>query len=185
MSRLPHGLRPEDMKELIFVILLFKIAEEKSLDELNEMTAKEVVTIQPALRDTVQFLYSTKMYDVGQMEVIIRMFVVVWWFYKEKLPTVQPKIDEKLYRTKMHNNTLWFEGFKGLNDERTMIRWTNAIKQHSARCLYSQMFNRCIDQPVDALKELPYLDRAFLLNSLTIVLDCMEDIVKRASIEKD
>lgn len=165
----------KELAQLREISNIFIRVAKKPVRDLHLLMDREIMKVQPVLPDHCRLLYQMKKFD-AQFEDLIRISVVIYWYYQPLLPAHRHMVDGALYSAMEKKSKLFNERFIGQSREESKNQMEGYLMGHPSGCLIRLMHGLFITKPWSSIKKLEIADRAFLLYKFFILLDCFEHL---------
>jgi len=172
---------PAESAELALIYEIIKKLKGASDDDLKVLALDEMDKKQPALQNVARFLYMEKRFSMEQMIDIMRLLILIWLYYKDRLRDPNIKIADPLYVEMRKKYELLIGGMDGKSAEHNKRMLNDHLKEYPGRFLYGQVQQAIFHEKSNKLSTLPKVDKAYLLSHLKIIMDCFESLADRSS----
>jgi hypothetical protein len=85
-----------EKKEMVFIHALADTLKKFPDNMLQDVALNEMDKEQPPLQNLARFFYLKGKYSPDQMTAIVRLCILMWWYYKDRLKVPHVKIAESL-----------------------------------------------------------------------------------------
>jgi hypothetical protein len=176
MNEILQRLTSKDAAELGEIKGLFDVVESRSMHDLSELT-KDVLSLQPAF-PSIYTLFATKCdYTKEQLNIILRYLMVIWLFYRERMPHKR-KIDDPLYTKMKEEQAAWNKRLEMKNKEARAVMFTRWIEEYPSKGMLLTLHVHCMSDPQGAFSSMSKKDRYFVFHAFKALMDCCEWLIK-------
>jgi hypothetical protein len=177
-----QDLTKSERPELTFIYALTTRLKKTPDKELQNLALNEMDREQPALQNFGRSLYLTGKYNRDQQVEIIRLLILMWWYYKDRLKVPHVKIADPLYLKMKAEYEAFMSQMTGKSNEHNNQLMEDYLKNYPGRFLYGYFQGTIYSDESSKLFSLPREGKAFLLSGFKIMMDCFESLVDRSKV---
>ncbi len=166
--------------ELAFIYVLARKLKNTPDRRLQEVALDEMDREQPAMQNFGRFIYLNGKYTQQQLVEIMRLLILIWWYYKDRLKVPHEKIADPLFlKMKAAYESLLAQINERSPDQGKQLLH-DYMRTYPGRLLYGYMQGTMYDDRSSKLFSLPRDVKRLLLSNIKIMMDCFESLVDRS-----
>jgi len=174
-------LTEAEKSEQAFIYILARRLKNTPDQRLQDVALDEMDREQPALQNFGRFLYLNGKYTQQQLIEIMRLLILIWWYYKDRLKIPHEKIKDPLFlKMKAEYESLLARINEKSPDQGKQLMH-DYLKSYPGRILYGYMKGTIFNDKTSKLFSLPREVKSLLLSNIKIMMDCFESMVDRSA----
>ena len=169
-----------EKKELAFIHVLADILKKLPDSKLQDVALNEMDKEQPALQNLARFFYLKGNYSPDQMTAIIRLCILMWWYYKDRLKVPHVKIADALFLKKKAEYDDFIKRTYGKSKAQNNYLMEENLKDHSGRFLLGYIHALIYREKSSAFMSLPSEQKVIVSINFRVMIDCFESLTDRS-----